>query len=182
MNKHLSLLILFLALFIPVFSQDDPPTADAIMNKAIQKAQDENKHIFLMFHASWCGWCKKMDKAMADDACRDFFEDNFVTIHMVVKESPANKHLENPGADELLAKYKGETSGIPFWLIFNKNGDFITDSFMKIVVGEEIKSGNIGCPATDEEVSAFIDKLKLVTQLTESEEKSITERFRQNRN
>lgn len=178
MKKTILLLAAFALLLPAVFAQDKPASADEIMNKAIEMAQQENKDIFLMFHASWCGWCKKMDKAMKDDSCKDYFDSNFVNIHMVVKESANNKHLENPGATELLAKHGGDKSGIPFWLIFDKNGELIADSFM-VADG---KKGNIGCPARENEIAAFIGKLKLAAPVSEEMEKKITERFKQNAN
>src|SRR5690606_25443283 len=83
---------------------------------------------FLMFHASWCGWCHRMDDAMNDSTCKNFFTDNYVICHLVVKEMGDKKKLENPGAEELLAKYHGDKAGIPFWLIFDKNGNLLADS------------------------------------------------------
>ena len=175
----LMLIILFTISF--GFSQEKPATADEILEKAIKVAKKENKAVFLMFHASWCGWCKKMDASMNDDACKEYFDNSFVTIHVVAKESKDNKHLENPGADELLVKYKGDRSGIPFWLIFDNKGSLIADSFIR---GEGVSAdepgSNIGCPALESEVAAFISKLKLASSMTEDEEVKITERFKMN--
>lgn len=178
MKKAFFTLVLAALALSSVYSQESPATAEEIMNKAKVIAAKENKDIFLMFHASWCGWCKKMDQSMNDEMCSDYFDNNFVTIHMVVKESAANKHLENPGAAELLASYGGDRSGIPFWLIFDSKGNLVADSFMEN--GE--RKSNIGCPAQDNEIEVFISKLKLAAEMSEEEEKSITERFRKNRN
>ena len=177
--KKILLLLLVSAFIVSVsYAQDTPPSADEIMAKAIKQAKKEKKDIFLMFHASWCGWCKRMDAAMKDDSCKDYFDNNFITIHMVVKESAANKNLENPGAAEFLAKYKGDKSGIPFWLIFDKKGEMIADCFM----GEEGSTSIIGCPASEEEVKLFIERLKVAGPVTADEEKAITARFRKNAN
>ena len=178
MKKTILLLTLLIFLIPASYSQEKPSSADEIMQEAMKIAKKEKKDIFLMFHASWCGWCKRMDAAMKDESCKDFFDNNFVTIHMVVKESAANKHLENPGADELLAKYNGDKAGIPFWLIFDRKGKLIADSFK---TPGDLRS-NIGCPAQDEEIAAFISKLKLAAKMSEAEENSILERFKQNRN
>ena len=177
--KKVVLLFVMAVIFSPAtFSQEKPSSADEIMKEAMKIATKEKKDVFLMFHASWCGWCKRMDAAMKDESCKDFFDANFVTVHMVVKESSANKHLENPGANEFLAKYKGDQSGIPFWLIFDNKGTLIADSFM---TPGDLKS-NIGCPAQDNEIAAFVSKLKLAAEMSPGEENSITERFKQNRN
>ena len=180
--KRATILILIILFTISFgFSQEKPATADEIMEKAIKVAKKENKAVFLMFHASWCGWCKKMDASMNDDSCKEYFNNSFVTIHLVTKESKDNKHLENHGSDELLAKYKGDKSGIPFWLIFDNKGSLIADSFMR---GEGVSAdepgSNIGCPGLENEVTAFINKLKLASSMTEDEEVKIKKRFKEN--
>ncbi len=141
-----------------------------ILMKATEQAQKENKNVFIMFHASWCGWCKKMDSKMNDPACKALFDNNYVIEHLVVKESPANKKLENPGAEDLLAQYKGSNSGIPFWLFFDENGKFLEDSF-------DLKGNNLGCPVSKEEVSLFIDKLRKTSSLNEDELATIAKVF-----
>ncbi|MBU3822255.1 thioredoxin family protein [Flavobacteriaceae bacterium XHP0103] len=137
-------------------------SAVSILEKATQKAKVENKHVFIMFHASWCGWCKKMDKNMQNKACKAFFDDNYVIDHLVINESEDKKYLENPGAQQLLEKYKGINAGIPFWLIFDQNGNLITDSFNS-------EGQNIGCPVSKKEVNAFVEKLKKSSSLTQKE-------------
>lgn len=152
--------MIFIVMSIPtVFGQ---PSSEEIIMKATELAKKENKHVFIMFHASWCGWCKKMDKNMNDLACKDLFDKNYIIEHLVVKESDPNKHLENPGAADLLKTYKGDTSGIPFWLIFDHKGRFVEDSL-------DPKGANLGCPATEEEVAWFLEKLRKTSSLTPSE-------------
>ena len=63
---------------------------------------------------------------MDDESCKALFDRNYIIEHLDVSESPNNKNLENPGATELLKKYK---SGIPFFLIFDKKDKLLEDSF-----------------------------------------------------
>ena len=142
-----------------VFSQESAAT---ILEKATKQAKAENKHVFIMFHASWCGWCKKMDKNMQNKACMPFFNDNYIIDHLVVNESDDKKHLENPGAQQLLEKYKGTNAGIAFWLIFDQNGKLLTNSL-------NAEGQNLGCPVTKEEVEVFIEKLKETSSLTQKQ-------------
>ena len=122
-----------------------------------------------------------MEASLKDETTRDFFDSNYVIAFMDVKESPDKKNLENPGAEEFLAKYHGDKSGIPFWLIFDKNGELMADSFIRADgVGMDQPGSNIGCPAQDDEITAFIDKLKTTSSPTKEEENAIMERFRKN--
>jgi thioredoxin-related protein len=91
-----------------------PKSADDILKLAYSRAAKEKKNVFLIFHASWCGWCKKMDTAMTDQSVKKFFTDNYVIRHLVVYESKGKENLENPGASDLLEKYKGDERGIPY--------------------------------------------------------------------
>lgn len=164
-------------------AQQSPPTADEILNEAYQQATKENKKVFIMFHASWCGWCHKMDSSMNDKSCRRFFEENFVIRHLVVYESKGKQNLENPGALELLTKYKGNDKGIPFWLVFDKNGNLLADSKIREeAAGLEAEGNNSGCPASKEEVEHFIKVLKKTTELNQEALEIIEKRFRENEN
>src|SRR6185503_6247231 len=111
-------LFFVLSLFaVASFGQAPPLSASEILMEATARAAKENKKVFVIFHASWCGWCHRMDKIMNNDSCKKLFDNNFVVCHLVVMESENNKQLENPGGKELLEKYNGKDKGIPFWLI-----------------------------------------------------------------
>lgn len=163
----------------PGYAQQQAPTAESILKTAYDQAAREDKKVMVIFHASWCGWCRKLDAAMQDPSCKSFFDDNFVTTHLTVKERPNNRHLENPGAMELLTQYKGDKGGIPFFLIFDADGQFVADS--KFRTPDNPEGDNMGCPATDEEVAAFLALLKQTTKLKDSELAVIGERFKKNR-
>ncbi len=160
-------LIIFLLSFNNALAQEDTTT---ILEKAYSKAKKENKNVFIMFHASWCGWCKKMDKNMKSDKTKALFENNYIIEQLVVLEANDKKHQENPGAFELLKTYNGEKSGIPFWLIFDAEGILLMDSF-------NAKGQNLGCPASQAEVTAFTEKLKNTSSLTKDELAIISEVF-----
>ena len=163
-----------------LFAQKAPASADEVMKEAYATAKKENKKVLLMFHASWCGWCHKMDTSLNDPSVKKFFNDNFVIRHLVVFESKGKENLENPGALEMLTKYEGKEEGIPFWLIFDKDEKFLADSRMKAKVNGVEKLQNTGCPASKEEVDHFIAVLKKVTSLKEEELEKVRVRFRKN--
>jgi thiol-disulfide isomerase/thioredoxin len=160
-----------------------PPSADSVLKEATATASKENKNVFIIFHASWCVWCHKMDSSMNDKRCKKFFDDNYIIRHLTVQESKSKKHLENPGATEMLAKYEGSDDGIPFWLIFDKNGNLLADSRIRYSGEGPDKPGrNSGCPATQEEVDYFISVLKKTSHLSASQLSIIEKRFSENNN
>lgn len=177
--------IFTIALTILIFdfssAQEKPKSTDEILKTTFDQAKLENKNVIIMFHASWCGWCKKMDASMNDASTKELFNKNYVISHLVVLESAKNKHLENDGAEALLNKYGGEKQGIPYLLIFDGDGNLLADSKMaenELVLKEQ--GNNIGCPGTPDEVAAFNFKLKETSNLNEEELAIISERFKQN--
>jgi thioredoxin-related protein len=166
-----------------VSGQHSQPTAGEIMQEALQTATKENKNVFIIFHASWCGWCHKMDSAINDKSCKDFFYKNYVIRHLVVDEYGDKKNLENPGADQMRTKYHGDNEGIPFWLIFDKEGKLLADSQARLTGADlNTKGENMACPATSKEVTYFIEVLRKTSHISEAEEIAVQKRFRQNEN
>lgn len=157
-----------------------PLPVDELLESAFKDAVSQNKNVFVIFHASWCVWCHKMDTSMNDQSCKKFFDDNYVIRHVVVDESENKKNLENPGGQQLLEKYNGRDSGIPYWLVFDKTGKLISDSKIR-KPGEGPELGqNTGCPASAEEVEFFISVLKKTSRLNETQLEIIRKRFRKN--
>lgn len=163
------LLLLSFMLF-GILSASAQEQATAVLDKAYAQAKKENKKVLLIFHASWCGWCKKMDANMTTDATKKLFTDNYVIAHLTVQESPKNKALENAGGDVVLKKYGGDRAGLPFWVILDANGSLLADSFTD-------KKENSGCPSSPEEVADFTAKLKKTSKLNDKQLAIITETF-----
>src|SRR6187399_1162377 len=161
-------------------AQKGPLSSEEIMKEAFTSAKKQNKKVLVMFHVSWCGWCHKMDTSLNDPSVKKFFDDNFVIRHLVVFESKGKQNLENPGALEMLTKYGDKDQGIPFWLIFDKEENFLADSRMKAKINRVEKLQNTGCPASKEEVDYFIDVLKKTTELNDDQLQIIRARFRRN--
>ncbi len=144
-------------------------TATEIMQKAYDQAKVENKNVFLMFHASWCGWCKKMEKNMNDPLIKDFFDKNYVTTFVTVDEHKDKVNLNTPGGDALLAKLGGTNQGLPFWVILDENGNVLKDS--------KINGENVGGPASEDEVDYLISTLELTTKNVKVDQEKIKEVF-----
>jgi thiol-disulfide isomerase/thioredoxin len=161
-------------------AQPSAPSAGEIMKEAYQQAARENKNVFIIFHASWCGWCHRMDNSMNDPSCKKFFDDSYVVRHLVVDESADKLSLENAGAKELRTKYYGDGQGIPFWLIFDKGGNLLADSKIRKEGDNAMQGDNTGCPANEKEVNFFIGVLKKTSSITKEQLEIIKKRFREN--
>ena len=156
-------------------------SANEILKEACQQAAKEKKNVFVIFHASWCGWCHKMDSAMNDNACKPLFNNNYVIRHLVVLESDNKKNFETPGALDLLKKYNGDNQGIPYWLILDKNGNLLADAQIRPEgAGLEEAGKNTGCPATPEEIAHFLKVLKKTSVLNTDQLAVIKKRFSKN--
>ncbi len=160
-------IILGLFLFQLNFAQEK---ADVVLKKALTEAKAGNKNVLLVFHASWCKWCKLMEHNMNLPETKPIFDKNFVTAYIDVQERGEKKALENPGGQEIMNKYKGQNAGLPFWLILNPKGGVLADSF-------DQKGDNLGSPATPDEVQAFLTKLEKGAKLNTEQKQTIQNVF-----
>lgn len=176
--------LLFTVFFFFAFNmqaQTIVPAANVVLKKAVTDAGNQHKKVLLIFHASWCGWCHKMDAALNDEACKKFFDDNFVIEHITVMESKGKENLENAGGKEMMEKYNGKGMGLPYWVVLDKDAKLLYDSQEQVTFAAGTKKGqNIGCPATEKEVEKFIAILKKTTSLSAPQLAIIAKRFRQN--
>lgn len=157
------------------------PSAYTVLKRAVVDAGQQNKKVLLIFHASWCGWCHKMDTSLNDITVKKFFDDNFVITHITVKESKEKEKLENAGGYEMMQKYNGTDQGLPYWIILDKDYNLLFDSQVRKKQPDgSVKGQNVGCPASQPEVDMFIDVLKKTTSLTAPQLALIAKRFRQN--
>ena len=173
MQIYLSLLLLFASVEMNAQAQNTIPSADEILQPAYAKAAAENKNLLLIFHASWCGWCRKMDAALQDATVKPMIDKSYEVVHLTVYESPNKKHLENKGALSFLTKHGGADQGLPYLYMLDKDGRVLDDS------GDEAGQ-NTGCPASEAEVAYLISVLKKTSSLNEKELAVIGKRFRQN--
>jgi len=183
MKKHLLLsLVLILAIRVTGFAQGKLPTTETVMSDAYAHAKKENKNVMVIFHASWCGWCKKMEASINEPTLKKFFDDNYVIALLDVQERKGKEYLENPGSFAFMTKYKGDKAGLPFWFVTDANGKKLADSQVRPDGASlDTYGDNIGCPAADNEVAFFAKILKSTSKLKDSEIAMISERFAKNK-
>jgi thiol:disulfide interchange protein len=164
-------------------AQQTPPNAESLVQNALAKANAENKKVLVVFHASWCGWCKKMDASINDKDCAPLFKKSYVIAHITTMEDGIAKINENPGGDSLLKMYSNNIeTGLPFWVVLNKNGDVMKTALMpKEMTADKKEDTNVGCPAQPNEVAYFGQVLKETSALTNDEIDIIKNRFARNK-
>jgi thiol-disulfide isomerase/thioredoxin len=178
----LFLTVILFAAHLDSFAQATLPSSETVLTQAYAQAAKENKKVILIFHASWCGWCKKMDASLNDPSIKPLFDNNYVIIHLDVLEQPEKKSLENPGSTEALTKFGGEKSGLPFWLVLDAKGTVLADSQIRPAGAALTAPGdNVGCPAADNEVAFFNGILKATSKLNNEQLALIAKRFALNK-
>jgi len=182
MKTKIILLTLSLMLTCMLNGQTKPEAASVILNKAYKQAAADKKNVLVIFHASWCGWCKKLEASINDTLCKDYFAKSYVIVYLDILET-SKKELENPGAIDIFDQNGGKGGGVPYFLFFDKKGKLLADSKMKPAGSDaNAKPENIGCPTTPEEISAFVEILRKTSKISDKEIAAITERFKKNKN
>ncbi len=169
MNKKFFFFLLFLCCFNTLHAQQ---SVQELVNHAQAEAKANDKAILVKFEASWCGWCHKMTEHINNEAINSFFNENYIVVPIVVMEPDNKKDLENPGSKEYLNRFTGgKSTGIPFWVILDKDLQVLTSSF-------DSNGENIGCPASPDEVAEFVTKLSSTAKsITEEDKAQIKEVF-----
>jgi thioredoxin-related protein len=98
--KPLFIAAMSLFLSCSALAQIAPQPTQTVLNNAYAKAAKESKKVIVIFHASWCSWCHKMEASINDPSCNKFFTDNYVIAYLDVQENADKKSLENPGGND----------------------------------------------------------------------------------
>jgi thioredoxin-related protein len=156
-RRTLSLFILSSMLFLFSVSGQttNPDSAQTILTTALTEARSAHKNVFLIFHATWCGWCKRLETAINDTALKPFIDENFIVTKLDVQERGDKIPLyENPGGQDIMSDFGGKNSGLPFLVFLNGKGGMIANSNVMP------QKQNIGYPGSQKEITAFLRLLK----------------------
>jgi thioredoxin-related protein len=87
-----------------------------------QKAKAENKHMFVDFTATWCGWCRRLEaNTFSDERVIKALKDDFVPVK-VWEKSPDTLDIDGLRITEydLRVKEFGATSFPMLWFVNSK--------------------------------------------------------------
>ncbi|MEP6464716.1 MAG: thioredoxin family protein [Parafilimonas sp.] len=179
--KKLLIVCITLVSFVVCKAQTQPVSAEKIIKEACKEAGLQNKKALIIFHASWCVWCHKLDSSINDVTCKKFFDDNYVIKHITVFETNDKKDLNNPGASEFLTAHHAADQGIPAWFIFDSKGTLLADSQLRPAgAAFNLEGSNIGCPANETEINYFVSILEKTSHITNEQKQAIRKRFAEN--
>jgi Protein of unknown function, DUF255 len=111
--------------------------------------------VFLHYGAPWCGWCLKLENWLARPEIAAIFGKDFVEVKIDIDRMQGGKDVHS--------RYrKSQQGGIPWFAMLDTQGNTLITS--------DGPKGNIGYPATDDEIAHFITMLKTCKQrLTDQE-------------
>ncbi len=138
--------VLFLSLAATAGAETPRPASD-LLAEASATADLSGKNVMAVFHASWCGYCRKLEALIADPEFANMFRNSYEVVRIDVLERKGKEHLENPGGRELMTTLGG-SDGLPFVAVLTPEG--------------AVKGTNdgIGYPVTPAEIDAFLAMLK----------------------
>lgn len=123
------LLIIFLLPLSILISSSKPESKSGIKffkgtwEEAVQKAQQENKPIFLDIYAIWCGPCNLLELiTFSNKKAGEIYNDSFINVS-----------LNGEGREGALLAAKYKIKGYPTLIYLDKNGNPIlyTEGFVK---------------------------------------------------
>jgi len=152
MRKKISFLVLIIILLAAsgFTYKNKNNSAQKILTNSLNLAKQSNKPVMVIFHASWCQWCRHLEDALNSPELEKIINGHFVIAYIDVLEQKEKKaELENPGGEKMMNDLGGKDSGLPFYVFLNSKGKKIADSNVMQ------KNQNIGYPASKKEISAF---------------------------
>ena len=124
--------------------------AENMLAEALSQAKTDNKKVFLIFSASWCGPCRRLARLL--DTQKPELEQHYVFVKLDIDRDDY--------AGSLRDRYpESKNGGIPWFAILDATGkELITSNIAKLT--RRTGSTNIGYPTTRKDFDHFAKMLK----------------------
>ena len=144
--------LLFAALIAPA------PSAEQAILDAQARAEKSGKNVLVRFTASWCPWCRRFEKLLADPVLGPEFAASYEIVPITVRERGELKKNENAGWEAVMRRLRGaDEQDVPYLAVLSPKGAKLGDSYR---VPEGKIPGNAGYPRTPEEIDAFLGLIR----------------------
>ena len=138
-----------------------PKDAELVLRDGLARASSEDKRVFLVFGAPWCGWCHHLSDWMNQPEIAGILDRDFVITKIDIERMTHGKDVMS----QVRPKANG---GIPWFAILDSKG--------KPAGTSDGPQGNIGYPFKAEEIDHFIT---LITKGSRRIDAGQLERLRQ---
>lgn len=136
-----------------------------LLKSFLEKAEKNNKKLFLVFGAESCSWCRRLENYHKDATVGEILNRYFLIVNINIDESQVYMDLY---------KVYGK-QGTPSWTIFDHDRSVMADS-------DRLKdgTGNVGYPFAPAEVEHYVLALKTaIPSITESELATLTNKLKE---
>jgi thiol-disulfide isomerase/thioredoxin len=139
-----------------------PPQRDSVklLAAAMEAAKAEDKRVFLILSASWCGPCRSLSRFLANH--RDEFAKHFVFVKLDVSRDANAEEIQQRFPDS-------DRQGIPWFCILTPDGKVVADSNAPKLTSDQ-EATNIGFPSSLAETEHLLNMLKQGTPKLTSEQ------------
>ena len=149
-----------------------PDSALVIIKAAVTDAHSSKKNVLLLFHATWCKWCKRLETVLNEPEMKVLIDRNYIIALLDVQERGEKIHThENPGGQKILSDFGGKNAGLPFIVFLNGNGAMIANS------NGMPQQQNIGYPGSKEEIAAFVKLLMKTAPRITGKQRDVIQKY-----
>ena len=124
--------------------------AEAMLADGLAKAKAENKRVFLIMSASWCGPCRLLARFLV--ANKGELDRHYVFVKLDISR--------DTGAESLRNRFKeAESGGVPWYVILDDAGQPLITSNDKELDADS-GNNNVGFPSSKEGIAHFLKMIK----------------------